>query len=81
MDEYVILRLIFFSSKICGNVVISFNAILVCIPLQCRAVYIIQDREGEVWPEEDKTLLFIGFHFHRKLKASVISKCSEETVQ
>lgn len=46
-----------------------------------RTVHVIQDREGEVWPEEDKTLPFVGFHFPRKLKASVISTCSEETVQ
>lgn len=80
MEEYVILLLTFFSSKICGNYVLSFNAILVYIPLQWKTVHVIQDREGQVWPEEDKTLPFIGFHFPGKLKASVISTCREETV-
>lgn len=38
------------------------------------------ETEGEVWPEEDK-VPFIGFHFPRNWKASVMSNCSEETVQ
>jgi len=48
--------------------------------LQWKTVHVIQDREGEVCPEEDKTSPFMGLHFPREPKASLISTCSEENV-